>query len=98
METDLTKKVDTLKGIGPKRADALNRLGIVTLRDLLFYFPRNQGEQQTLPQIYPIIISLPVKSDNVKSKKRKQKKKRAEFRDSLKKSVTKKAAMPLFSS
>ena len=40
METDLTKKVDTLKGIGPKRADALNRLGIVTLRDLLFYFPR----------------------------------------------------------
>ena len=40
METDLTKKVDTLKGIGPKRADALKKLGIITLRDLLFYFPR----------------------------------------------------------
>ena len=40
METDLTKKVDTLKGIGPKRADALKKLGIETLRDLLFYFPR----------------------------------------------------------
>ncbi len=40
METDLTKKVDTLKGIGPKRADALKKLGISTLRDLLFYFPR----------------------------------------------------------
>ncbi len=40
METDLTKKVNTLKGIGPKRADALKKLGIITLRDLLFYFPR----------------------------------------------------------
>lgn len=41
METNLTKKVDTLKGIGPKRADALRKLGIETLRDLLFYFPRS---------------------------------------------------------
>ena len=40
MEADLTKKVDTLKGIGSKRADALKKLGIITLRDLLFYFPR----------------------------------------------------------
>src|SRR5699024_12843830 len=29
-----------VKGIGPKKAYKLNKLGIFTLKDLLFYFPR----------------------------------------------------------
>ena len=55
METDLTKKVNTLKGIGPKRADALKRLGIETLKDLLFYFPRaytDFSDVKTLSEVF----------------------------------------------
>ena len=32
--------VQFLKGVGPQRAEALERLGIKTLRDVLFFFPR----------------------------------------------------------
>lgn len=42
MDTDLD--VTALKGIGPKRADALRRLGISTLDDVLNYFPRRYAD------------------------------------------------------
>jgi ATP-dependent DNA helicase RecG len=32
--------VDTLKGVGPKKAEALDALGVHTLLDLLTYYPR----------------------------------------------------------
>ncbi len=39
-----------LKGVGPKRARALESLGLKTLRDLLLYFPfRHEPEQGELP-------------------------------------------------
>jgi ATP-dependent DNA helicase RecG len=34
-------KLSSLPEIGPKRADNLARLGLLTIRDLLFYFPRD---------------------------------------------------------
>jgi len=38
--TDLLAPIQYLKGVGPKRAEALNEIGIQTVRDLLYYFPR----------------------------------------------------------
>ncbi len=36
----LAQSVQFLKGVGPERAEVLERLGIRTVRDLLFHFPR----------------------------------------------------------
>lgn len=40
-QSQLTSPVQYLKGIGPKRAAALKAAGLQTVRDLLYYFPRN---------------------------------------------------------
>ncbi len=37
----LTKPITTLKGIGSKRAELFNKLGIFTIRDLLYFLPRD---------------------------------------------------------
>ena len=38
-KNNLLTPIQYLKGIGPRRAEALAELGITTVRDLLFYFP-----------------------------------------------------------
>jgi ATP-dependent DNA helicase RecG len=40
LEDKLTTPVRFIKGIGPKRSALLRELGILTVRDLLYYFPR----------------------------------------------------------
>ncbi|MCY9806888.1 ATP-dependent DNA helicase RecG [Lentilactobacillus senioris] len=40
----LSDKVTELKGVGPKKAVALNKLGIETIIDLLTYFPRRYDD------------------------------------------------------
>ncbi len=37
---DLKKDVKYIKGVGPNRAELLNKLGIFTLQDLITYYPR----------------------------------------------------------
>ncbi len=37
---DLSTLVENIKGVGPKKKNILNSLGIYTVEDLLFYFPR----------------------------------------------------------
>lgn len=41
MISELTKSVEYLKGIGPKRAECYEKMGIKTVYDLLNHFPRN---------------------------------------------------------
>ena len=48
---DLFSPVTDLRGVGPARAAALQRLGIFTLYDLLAYFPRDYEDRT---QITPI--------------------------------------------
>ena len=48
---DLQASVAQLKGIGPKRAEDLKRLGIITLRDLLYNFPRRHDDYSSLKPI-----------------------------------------------
>ena len=53
VNTELTLKSDVmyLKGIGPKIAYILNKLGIYTVSDLLYYFPRKHVDYSTRTRI-----------------------------------------------
>ena len=44
----LTAPVRYLRGVGEKRAQALSRLGIFTIEDLIFYFPRRYEDRRRL--------------------------------------------------
>ena len=48
---DLKKDIQFVKGIGPKKAYKLNKLGIFTLKDLLYYFPRQYEDRNNLKKI-----------------------------------------------
>ena len=44
----LDKPIQFLKGVGPVRAQALGRMGIVTARDLLYHVPRRYDDASTI--------------------------------------------------
>lgn len=46
-EKILSQSVQFLKSIGPKRADSFKKIGISTVRDLLFYFPSRHLDRTT---------------------------------------------------
>ena len=48
---DLTTSVQFIKGIGPQKAKALEKLGILTLRDLIGYFPRRYEDRRETRRI-----------------------------------------------
>jgi ATP-dependent DNA helicase RecG len=45
---DLESDVTYMKGVGPRLAEKLNRLGISRVRDLLFYFPRDHEDRRVV--------------------------------------------------
>ena len=45
MEKSLLVSIQYLKGIGPKRAKRFNKVGINTVEDLLYYFPRRYEDR-----------------------------------------------------
>jgi ATP-dependent DNA helicase RecG len=47
----LEQPVQYVKGVGPKRAELLERLEIYTIRDLLFYFPRDYQDRRNIISI-----------------------------------------------
>ncbi|RDY24865.1 ATP-dependent DNA helicase RecG [Romboutsia maritimum] len=49
--SDLMKDIQYVKGVGPKKAYKLNKLGIFTLKDLVFYFPRQYEDRNNLKKI-----------------------------------------------
>ncbi|MDB4952408.1 MAG: ATP-dependent helicase RecG [Gemmatimonadetes bacterium] len=48
---DLEKPVQFLKGVGPKRADLLKKLGLLTARDVLYHVPHRYEDASTLQKI-----------------------------------------------
>ena len=46
---DLNKDVKFIKNVGPNRVKSLNKLNIITLQDLITYFPRNH-EDRSIPK------------------------------------------------
>lgn len=52
LDTELTY----LKGVGPKRAEALQKLGLKTVYDLLYYFPARYEDRRTVKPIAQLEI------------------------------------------
>jgi ATP-dependent DNA helicase RecG len=50
-ENPLQKPLQYLKGVGPKRAELLGKLGLFTLQDLLYYLPRDYQDRTQLTPI-----------------------------------------------
>ncbi|MBP3905493.1 MAG: ATP-dependent DNA helicase RecG [Peptostreptococcaceae bacterium] len=48
---NLNKDIQYVKGIGPKKASKLNKLGIFTINDLIYYFPRQYEDRNRLKKI-----------------------------------------------
>ncbi|MCX7845821.1 MAG: ATP-dependent DNA helicase RecG [Dictyoglomaceae bacterium] len=59
------KPIQYVKGVGPKRAKLLNKLDIKTLKDLIYYFPRDYDDRSKLKKISQLIpgkkVTLKVK-------------------------------------
>jgi ATP-dependent DNA helicase RecG len=51
----LNKPLKNIKGVGPKRADKFKALGLETVKDLLFYFPRGYDDRRRVLPISKII-------------------------------------------
>ncbi|OGR62254.1 MAG: ATP-dependent DNA helicase RecG [Elusimicrobia bacterium GWB2_63_22] len=61
--------IQFLKGVGPKKAELFSRLGVETMDDLLFYFPRS-WEDRRLPgkrEPLPILEDAPLIKGKIKS-------------------------------
>ena len=52
--SNLDKDIKFVKGIGPKRADKLNKLGIFTINDLVFNFPRQYEDRNNIKKIFEL--------------------------------------------
>jgi len=50
-QTDLNTSIKYIKGVGPKRAEALSTAGIDTVNDLLYYYPRRYLDRTTVKSI-----------------------------------------------
>ena len=48
---ELTDSIDVLKGVGPKKLQQLQQMGICTLFDLLTYYPRSYEDQSVVTAI-----------------------------------------------
>jgi len=54
----LDRPAQFLKGVGPKRADALAKLGIGTARDLLYHVPRRYDDASTVSPIGGLDVGM----------------------------------------
>ncbi len=58
-EIELTTPVQFLKGVGPKRAEALRAVGVETVEDLLLYLPRRYVDRSHLTPINRLQVNSP---------------------------------------
>ncbi len=52
---DLNQSIQYIKGVGPARAELLNKLGIFTLNDIITYFPRTYEDRSSFKKIGELI-------------------------------------------
>ena len=56
--SQLDKPIQFLKGVGPRRAEALARVGILTVRDLLYHIPRRYDDASTVQPIGTLEVGV----------------------------------------
>jgi ATP-dependent DNA helicase RecG len=56
--SQLDRPVQYLKGVGPKRSEAFERMGIVTARDLLYHVPRRYDDASTVSPIGRLDVGM----------------------------------------
>jgi ATP-dependent DNA helicase RecG len=56
LPSPLDGSVQFLKGVGPRRAEALGRMGVHTVRDLLFHVPRRYEDASTVTPIARVAV------------------------------------------
>ncbi len=54
----LDKPIQFLKGVGPARAEALGRMGIVRARDLLYHVPRRYDDASTITPVSRLEVGM----------------------------------------
>ncbi|MCK4607287.1 MAG: ATP-dependent DNA helicase RecG [candidate division Zixibacteria bacterium] len=59
-ELNLNSPLQYVKGVGPRKAEALAKLGMETVEDLLFYFPRRYLDRTNIVPIGEIKVDQPV--------------------------------------
>lgn len=52
---NLSENIQYLKGVGPKKAELLNKIGIYSVKDLIGYYPRNYEDRTKLSNIIEFI-------------------------------------------
>jgi len=58
MDNTLNTSIQYLKGVGPKKAGIFNKIGITTIEDLLYYFPRRYEDRTSLVSIKDLNIGV----------------------------------------
>ena len=77
-KTNLNTEITYLKGVGPHRADALDEIGVKTVRDLLHNLPRRYLDRTTIKKISDLrvgdeaVVVGKVKSHSVKSARKRR--------------------------
>lgn len=56
----LHQSVQYLKGVGPRRAEIFGKLGVHTIRDMLFYFPRDYKDHTRIQKISEATIGAEI--------------------------------------
>ncbi len=56
--TALDKPVQFLKGVGPSRADALRKMGLVIARDVVYHVPRRYDDASTVTPIASLEVGM----------------------------------------
>ncbi len=52
---NLNKNLQYIKGVGPKKYKKLNKLGIYTVKDLIYYFPRQYEDRSKFKKIFNLV-------------------------------------------
>ena len=55
MQIKLDTNIQFLKGVGPKMSVKLEKLGVETVRDLIFYFPRGYNDYTQITKIRDLV-------------------------------------------
>ena len=53
---ELKERLSELRGIGPKRYEALKQIGLLTVYDLLTYYPRSYEDRRLLTPIAELVV------------------------------------------